>query len=179
MTGSLPFRYLNFTIVVLSVLVTAGCGYRAGTHSALLPPNVRTIAVPTFQNQTFRFKIEQTLTSAVIHEFNARTRYRVQSGTDGSDVILKGTVTSISSGPIVFDPGSGRTTKVLLTVGVRVSMTDSKTGKALLEPSDVVFREPYEVSTDPATYFAENEPALDRLSRAVASNIVTTVIQSF
>ncbi|MBI2818027.1 MAG: LptE family protein [Acidobacteria bacterium] len=166
-------------ITALIALFTTGCGYRAGARSSTMLPNVRTIAVPTFENQTFRFKIEQTLTSAVIHEFLARTRYRVQSGIAGSDAVLNGIVTSIYSGPIVFDPSSGRTTKVLLTVGVRVSITDSKTGQPMFEPTDVMFREPYEVSTDPATYFAENAPALDRLSREVAASIVTTIIQSF
>lgn len=166
-------------LAAITALFTFGCGYRAGAHSSAVLPNVRTIAVPTFQNQTFQFKIEQTLTSAVIHEFLARTRYRVQSETGGSDAVLNGIVTSISSGPIVFDPSSGRTTKVLLTVGVRVSLTDNKTGQPMLAPTDMTFREPYEISTDPAGYFAENAPALDRLSRAVAANIVTTIVQSF
>jgi hypothetical protein len=174
-----PASFRAIIPAALLAILTAGCGYRAGAHSSALLPNVRTIAVPTFENQTFRFKIEQTLTSAVIHEFLARTRYRVQPGAAGSDAVLNGIVTSISSGPIVFDPASGRTTKVLLTVGVRVSLTNTQTGQTILEPTDLTFREPYEVSTDPATYFAENAPALDRLSRDLAASIVSTIIQSF
>lgn len=175
----LPFVRKITVLAALAALLGGACGYRAGTHSNAALPNVRTIAVPMFQNQTFRFKIEQSLTAAVIHEFLTRTRYRVQSEQEGSDAVLQGIVTTISSGPIVFDPNSGRTTKVLLTVGVRVSLADSKTGKPILQATDVMFREPYEVSTDPATYFAENGPALERLSREVAASVVTTIVQNF
>jgi lipopolysaccharide assembly LptE-like protein len=166
-------------VSLLAALTTTGCGYRAGGHAASLLPNVRTIAVPTFQNQTFRFKIEQSLTAAVIHEFLARTAYRAQSGTEGSDAVLEGIVTSISSGPILFDPKTGRTTRVLMTVGVRVSLLDSRTRKPILEATDLTYSEPYEVSTDPETYFAENGPALERLSREVAATVVSTVLENF
>jgi len=132
-----------------------------------------------FQNQTGQFRLEQALTAAVVHEFLAHTSYRVQANPEGSDAIVHGTVLSISSGPIVFEPATGQTTKVLLTVGVRISVTDSKTGKPLIDSTDVTFREPYEVSTNPATYFAENAPALERLSREVAASVVTTIVQNF
>ena len=167
-------------IAALATMIAgAGCGYRAGGHLASTIPNVHTIAIPTFENQTFQFKIEQTLTAAVIHEFLSRTSYRVQSSTDGSDAILQGIVTSVSSGPIVFDPASGRTTKVLLTVGVRVSLVDSKTLKAIRDSAELSFREPYDVSTDPATYFSENGPAMQRLSREVAASVVSTIVENF
>jgi len=137
---------------------------------------VRTIAVPAFQNETAQFKIEQSLTGAVIHEFLARTSYRMQSQEEGSDAVLRGVVTSLYAGPIVF---SGRTTEVLMTVNLRVTLLDTRTQRILYEANDWVFRESYEVSADPRTYFAENEPAVERLSRQVASSLVTTLLESF
>ena len=168
------------SLLGITVLLTSACGYRvAGRSSTGLPSQVRTIAVPTFQNQTFQFKIEQKLTAAVIHEFLTRTSYHIQSDPDGSDAIIQGMVTSITSGTIVFDPSSGRTTKALLTIGVRVSVLDAKTRKPIYDATDLSFREPYEVSTDSATYFAEDSPALDRLSRDVASSLVSTILENF
>ena len=174
-----PVKIAAAVAALAAVFASAGCGYRAGGHLASTLPNVRTIAIPTFENQTFQFKIEQSLTAAVIREFLTRTSYRVQSSTDGSDAILQGIVTTVSSGPIVFDPASGRTTKVLLTVGVRVSLVDSKTRKAIRDSTDLSFREPYDVSTDPATYFAENGPAMQRLGREVAASVVSTIVENF
>jgi len=170
---------VTFHLSLLLALMSA-CGYRVtGPAIAGLPPQAKTIAIPTFQNQTFQLKIEQKLTAAVIHEFLTRTSYRVQSDPEGSDAILEGIVTSIASGSIVYNPNTGQTTKVLIYVGVRVSLLDSKTRKPLYGPTNLNFKEPYEVSTDPATYFAENSPALDRLSRDVASSLVSTITENF
>ena len=165
--------------LVLALMMSA-CGYRvAGRAVSGLPPQVRIIAIPTFQNQTFQLKIEQKLTAAVIHEFLTRTSYRIQSDPEGSDAILEGIVTSYASGSIVYNTTTGQTTKVLITVGVRVSVLDSKTRKPIYGPNNLSFKEPYEVSTDPSTYFAENSPALDRLSRDVASSLVSTIKENF
>ena len=167
-------------LLLLIVLTGGGCGYRLANRAApALPGGIRTIAVPAFQNETYRFKIEQNLTAAVIHEFLTRTSYRIQSQDEGSDAILKGTVASIYSSPIVFDPNSGRTTEVLITVGLRVSLVDAKSGKALYEANDLLFREPYQVSADPSAYFGEDQPALERLSRQVAASLVSSLIEHF
>ncbi|MBI3933757.1 MAG: LptE family protein [Acidobacteria bacterium] len=164
--------------VIFAALLSGGCGYRmAGQTSKALPPSIRIIAVPVFANDTLTFKIEQNLTSAVVHEFLTRTRYRVQSSTEGSDATLRGTVTSIYSSPVLFNPASGRTTEVLLTVSLRIQLVSNSTGEALFEASDWTYREPYQISQDPATYFGENQPALERLSRQVAATLVSALME--
>ena len=161
-------------------LAAAGCGYHvAGQASKALPPSIRTIAVPAFENQTLTFKIEQNLTAAVVHEFLVRTRYRVQSSAEGSDATLRGTIKSIYSSPVLFDPASGRTTEVLVTVGLSLRLVSNSTGEPLFEADDWVYREPYQISQDPATYFGENQPALERLSRQVAASLVSALMEGF
>ena len=144
-----------------------------------VPQGIRVIAIPAFRNETLQYKIEQDLTAAVAHEFLTRTSYRTQSQEEGSDAVLQGVVTVIYSSPIVFDPSNGRTTKVLMTVGLRVTIRDTKTGETLWEANDLVFREPYEVSVDPRVYFQENRPALERLSHQVAASLVSTLLGGF
>lgn len=170
---------LGFGVSCL-VLTSLGCGYRLANRSAAgLPAPIRTLAVPTFRNETFRFKIEQSLTAAVIREFLARTSYRVQSSGEGSDAILNGVVTAIYSSPIVFDPNSGRATEVLITVSLRVSLESASTHEILYEANDLVFREPYQIGSDPTIFFGEDQPALERLSRQVAASLVSTLIGNF
>ncbi|HWP83653.1 MAG TPA: LptE family protein [Terriglobia bacterium] len=167
-------------LILAGLLSSPGCGYRfAGQSSSSLPPSIRTIAVLPFENQTLTFKIEQTLTSAVVRELLARSPYRVQSEPQGSDATLHGTVLSIYSSPILFNPESGRTTEVLLTVSLRLRLVSNTSGEVLFEASDWVYREPYQVSQDPATYFGENQPALERLSRQVAGSLVSALMEGF
>ena len=103
----------------------------------------------------------------------------MQSWGEESDAILNGVVTAIYSSPIVFDPNSGRTTEVLLTVSLRVSLEDASSHEILFEANDLVFREPYQISSDPTIYFGEDQPALERLSRQVAASLVSTLIGNF
>jgi outer membrane lipopolysaccharide assembly protein LptE/RlpB len=165
----------------LAALLTSGaCGYHvAGQTSTVLPPSIRIIAIPAFANQTLTYKIEQNLTSAVMHEFLARTRFRMQSSIEGSDATLTGAVTSLYSSPVLFDSATGRTSEVLLTVGLRIKLVSNADGKTLFEANDWSYREPYQISQDPATYFGENQSALERLSRAVAASLVSAVMEGF
>jgi Lipopolysaccharide-assembly len=164
----------------VSLLTSPGCGYRvSGQTSRTLPPSIRTIAIPAFENETLTFKIEQILTTAVVREFLARTPYRVQSSPDGSDATLRGTVKSIYSSPVLFNPESGRTTEVLLTVSLSIVLVSNSTGETLFEANDWLYREPYQISQDPASYFGENQPAMERLSRQVAGSLVSAIMQGF
>ena len=164
----------------VAVVMNSGCGYRMASDTAMgIPASIKTIAVPSFVNETFQYKIEQRLTEAVTREFMSRTAYRIQTETEGSDAVMRGAVTSIYSTPIVFDPSSGRTSRVLITVGMRVIIEDTRTGQRILEANDLLFRETYEVSGDPSEYFEEDQPALERLSRHVASSLVSTVLRGF
>ena len=171
-------KHVGVIAVGLLAGTVAGCGYRvAGGASRILPPAIHTIAIPAFENQTQTARIEQSLTAAVLHEFLTRTRYRVQASTAGSDAILKGVVTSVYSSPTLYDPTVNRTTGVLLTVGLRMSLVSATTGETLYETGDWTYREPYEVSRDPAAYLGENQPALERLSRQVAASLVSTLLE--
>ena len=171
---------LAVLVFLAALWPSAGCGYRvSGRTSRTLPPSIQTIAVPAFDNQTLTFKIEQHLTAAVVREFLTRTPYRVQSATAGSDATLRGTVRSIYSSPVLFNPESGRTTEVLLTVTLSIQLVSNSTGASLFEANDWVYREPYQVSQDPAAYFGENQPALERLSRQVAGSLVAALMEGF
>jgi hypothetical protein len=169
-----------FTKAILPIVLlctSIACGYRSsGGSSRALPASVRVIAVPPFENETLQFKIEQLLSAAVTRELVSRTAYSVQSSPEGADAVLSGVVTNLYSSPVGFDPSSGRTTEVLLTVALRVRLTSSAQ-VPLFEAEDWVFREPYQISQDPATYFGENQSAMERLSRQIAASLVSALME--
>ena len=61
----------------MAALAAAGCGYHVAGHAAHLPSEWKTIAVPAFQNDTTRYRVEQRFTEAVVREFITRTKYRI------------------------------------------------------------------------------------------------------
>jgi hypothetical protein len=165
--------------LTLCAALWLGCGYRVAGRTNTLPSTVQAIAVPAFENRTSTYRIEQRLTSAVVRELLANTRYRVVSDAADGDAVLRGVVTSIGGGAVVFDPATGRATTVLVTVTMQARLEDRRTGNVLYRNDNFVFREPYEISTDVTSFFQESGPAMDRLSRDFARRLVAEMRESY
>lgn len=161
------------------VLLGAGCGYHPAGHAVQLPQNVRTIAVPGFASQTSTFRIEQLLTEAVVHEFNTRTQFHVIHETNAdADAVLKGWVLSASAAPLAYDSQTGRAASVLVTVSMQVTLTDRQ-GKVLFQNPSYLFHEQYELSRELSTFFEEDTPAMQRLSRDFARTLVANILEGY
>lgn len=161
-------------------LILAGCGYQVAGHTTVIPKTVQSIAVPTFKNETQRFKIEQEVTAAVVRELRTRTRYNIRAteNVDDADAVLKGTVTAYWSSPVVFDTTTQRATTSVVNMKVRVALTDRKTGKLLYENLDLQFQEHYEIG-EGSNYFDESNAAMLRMSRTLATTLVSSILESF
>jgi len=160
-------------------LFAAGCGYHTAGRVVSIPENVRTIAVPAFASQVQTFKVEQILTKAVVREMVTRTHYHIVSDeTDDVDATLHGTVLSTYASPLTYDSKTGRAASALIVVTIKVSLTD-KSGKVLYQNPSYLFREQYEVSSDLATFFEEDSPAYQRLSRDFAQTLVSNILEGF
>ena len=146
-----------------------------------LPADVRTIAIPAFINKTQTYKIEQVLTSAVVREFTTRTNYHISnrdSGNDAADVTLRGTVVSAELAPMTYDSRTGRASSALITVTMKVQLVD-KAGKVLFDNPNYVYREQYQISREVSSFFEEESPAVDRMSRDFARSLVANILEGF
>ena len=164
--------------IVLLALSTSACGYHTAGKASLIPTEVKTIAIPSFVNQTQTYRIESILTEAVVREFNTRTKFRIVSDPDAADAVLRGTVTSTQLAPVTYDSNTGRASSALVTVNMKVLLTQ-KDGKVLYENSNYVFREQYQVSRELSSFFEEEGPAVDRLSRDFARTLVSNVLEMY
>ncbi len=159
--------------------LAAGCGYHEGGQAALIPPDVKTLAIPMFVNQTPRFRIEQMMTAAVTREFIEQTKFQVTHSAAGADALLQGTVKSVEATAVTFDPNTGRATAFQIRVEASVELTDLRTKKILFANPHYVFREQYQVSESAPALFEEDRPALQRLSRDFARTLVTDIVENF
>jgi hypothetical protein len=160
-------------------MFAVGCGYHVAGRGSRLPEGWKTIAVPALQNKTLRYRIEQRLTDAVVREFLARTKYRIVPDAAGADALVRGEVSSIESTAVLFDTVTGRATTVLITVRLKVRLEDVQSGRVVWQNDDYLFREEYEVSTDVASFFDEQNPALDRLAGDFAAAFVAALLENF
>jgi hypothetical protein len=189
-SSNLSFFFLCFCISV--AILVSSCGYRVGGTGTRLPPGLKVIAVPAFVNDTTKYRIEQRMTEAVVHEFLARTKYRIVPTEGSADAVLHGEITSMEVTPAVFNtPTSsstvspspstttGQATTMLVTVHMKVRLEERETKQVLYQNDNYLFREPYEISTDPSTFFDEQGPALGRMSQDVASRLVADILENF
>lgn len=190
----LKFEILPLCLCVSVALLLSSCGYHVGGMATRLPPGLKVIAIPALQNDTSRYRIEQIMTEAVIHEFLARTKYRIVSSEDAADAVLRGEITAVDVTPVVFDTtraattttlppnvntSTARATTMLVSVHMKVRLEERDTKNVLYKSDNYLFREPYEVSTDPSKFFDEQGPALDRMSRDFAARLVSDVLENF
>lgn len=168
---------LALTLALVAALT--GCGYHVAGRGSRLPSSLKMIAVPALENHTSRYRIEQRLTEALVRELLARSSYRVVSDPAAADAVLRGQVTGLESSAVLFDTATGRATTMLVTVRVAVRLEEHATGKVLYRNDNFLFREQYQVSTDVASFFDEQDPALDRLARDFAAKLVAGLLENF
>lgn len=179
----LPFDFspliFNLLFPLTAFCLLLSCGYGVAGRGDRLPPDVKTIAVPIFVNETSKFQIEQKLAAAVTREFIERTRFKVTPNPSGADAVLKGTVKDVRSGAVTFDLQTGRATTLQVQVIASVELVSSHTKKVLFSNPNYVFREQYQISQSTSALFEEEQPALDRLSRDLARTLVTEILENF
>jgi outer membrane lipopolysaccharide assembly protein LptE/RlpB len=166
-------------LIPLTAMLQAGCGYHVAGHNNSLPKSIHVIAVVALENKTTSYRIEQKLTSATVHEFLARTPYKIVSNAADGDAVLRGKVLSLEAVPLLFDTQSGSATTMLVTVKCEVSLTERATDKVLYHSENFVFRNEYEISTNVPSFFEEQDPALDRLAQDFAGKLVAAVIENY
>ena len=176
-----PFltRIFHYGVLALVALTSAGCGYHVAGHNDALPHEIHVIAVPALENATTSYRIEQRFTSATVHEFLAKTQYKVVSNPAAGDAVLHGKILSLEAIPLLFDTTSGRATTMLVTVKCEVSLTQAANEIVLYHTDNFIFRNQYEISTDVTSFFEEQDPALDRMARDFATRLVAAVTENF
>lgn len=140
---------------------------------------MQTISIPAFSTLTTRYRLVDLLPQQIGREFIARTRFRVVNDPSAADAVLNGTITAAQANPATFDPTSGKTTGVIVTVVLSINLLERTTGRVLYSRANYSFRQNYDVSVDPHQLFDESGPAFDRLSRDLARDVVSAVVENF
>lgn len=164
-------------ITVLAALLAglSGCGYVVG---GAYGPEVRTVEVPIFQNDTFRRGIEYQLTEAVHKEIQTRTPYRLVKG-PGADTRLTGEIVQIRKN-VLGETRYDDPRELQLSLFVRVKWEDLRNGRVLAEQES-----PLQAVSIPVIGQAEFAPevgqslatatqdATDRLARQIVNMMET------
>lgn len=168
---------LGSTSTLLVSLIS--CGYHVAGKADLVPKSIQTISIPAFTSLSVHYTLTDLLPRDMAREFMARTRFRIESNPAEADAVLHGSINAVLLGPNVFDPTSGKPTTLGMTVVLTVSLIERKTGRVLYSRPNFTTIEHYEMAVDPHQLFDESGPAFQRLSRDVARDVVTGILENF
>jgi hypothetical protein len=166
-------RLAAFLVTLFFVSGFAEC-YKPITKNQL-PTRIKTVAVPAFQNNALRYKIESRFTEAVVNELIHRGRgLRVQGQREGADAVIEGVIKSFSYGGVLLDD-RGRARIFEVTIEAAITVRDQTENRVLYDNQNFVFRGEYEFANDPRNFFNEEDPAVQRMARNFAESIVSTL----
>jgi outer membrane lipopolysaccharide assembly protein LptE/RlpB len=169
---------LKLTLLCAVVLAPA-CGYHVAGKADLLPQNIKTMAVPAFTTIQVRPKLARLLATNIAQELTSRTKINIVADPNQADAVLKGSLSNFVVYQTISDPVTGRATGAEIIVTVQITIVDRPTGKVLFTRPAMEFRERYEVSTDPQTYFDESGTAVERVARDAARTVVTGILTTW
>jgi len=172
-------KFVKLLTLIFGFLFVAGfteC-YKPVTNSGL-PKHIKTVAVPAFQfeAQALRYRVSSRFTDAVSKEIIRRGGgLKVQGTTTGADAVVEGTIRDFSFTGVLLDR-EGRARVYEITIVSAVTIRDLKENKLLYDNQNFIFRDSFEFSSDPRSFFNEEDPAVDRIARAFAESVVSTIV---
>ena len=172
-------RPLLPVFVVVALLSVSGCGFHTPGAASHLPPNVRTLAIPMFANQTEMNGTQTAITEAVVREFIDRSSFRVtQRDPSDADATLRGTILQEGVTPLTFNTQTQQSSSFLVTLVLAVKLVDHS-GHVLYENDHYVYRQQYQSTTNLPTFVEEDPAAVERLAYDFARQLVADVLEGF
>jgi hypothetical protein len=99
----------------------------------------------------------------------------VQGTLEGADAVVEGNIRDFTFSGVLLDrEGRARDYEVVITSAVTIR--DLRANKILYDNQNFVFRDSFEFSEDPRSFFNEEDPAVERMARAFAESVVSTIV---
>ncbi|MDD5350136.1 MAG: LptE family protein [Chthoniobacteraceae bacterium] len=126
-------RFPFFALLAALFLCTGCAGYHLGATVPKRMEGIKTIAIPTFRNDTMVPRLEVLCASSVVEQFQQDGTMAVRSTSD-ADAILEGTITRIRRrGARSVRSDVEEQQEFLLTVTVHYTITRRTTGEKIDE----------------------------------------------
>jgi hypothetical protein len=120
---------------------------------------------------------------AVLAEFAGKGSLRSQPGEVGADAVMRGVIVDLAIQPSSFTSGQSARLELVLIADVEFINLRNNNEVLWSNPS-LRFVEEFDVpqgntTVDPAAFFRQDSNAMDRLARAFARSVVTSILEAF
>ncbi len=159
---------------------STGCGYHLVGTSSFLPEELQLLYLANFKNLTTWSDVDQRLDESLAREWVRRGRFELIEERKSAQVVLEGTIRSISMVPVALDD-RGRATEYQMTLTVSVQLLDVRLEEPEILWEDKAFsrRTSYEVDLSAVDFFDRQIQAMELVSEDLSRALVTAVLEGF
>jgi len=164
-------------IIISLVLFGLSCGYSLRGTGSSLPPHIRTINVPMFENNTTRFQLDLKLTESVRDELTARGKVEVSPERTGADAVLIGEITAFTVNPIGFGQDATASSYNIVVVA-KIVLRDLVNNRVLFSNPHFSYQQSYDVP-DGTDFESVQQEAIDAIAVKFARTLVINLLEGF
>jgi outer membrane lipopolysaccharide assembly protein LptE/RlpB len=163
-------------LVLLSIILVAGCGYRIVGRETHVPPGLNSIAIPTFVNKTFEPGIEVPLTQAFLREVIRDRRLKVVDRNE-ADSVLEGVIKYFRIYSVSYDR-SGLATEYQTTLVIDLTLK-KRTGEIHWQENNLSETRWYRASSDTLIAESNKDAAIQEIARFFAERVRNRIFYNF
>lgn len=172
-------RLLFLAAALLGAAVLAGaCGYALEGRGSFLPPHIRNVGIPTFENLSSTPGIAEIITAEIHSEFISRGNFSINNTSAGVDAVLEGTIRNYSYIPRALDE-DGIATSFLISITADITFRDLVENKVIWEQKGYRFYSEYQLSDAGGDFINQESESVRRAAEDFAKRIVGTILTGF
>ena len=157
------------------LLLAAGCGYTASP--ALLPPHLKTVAIPVFENDTGEYLLEQQVTDAVVQRFVTDNHLRVVDE-KSADCVVQGKITEYRNAVFGIS-NADLAQEYRVTIGAAVVFKDQIKNREIWHDDQIVNTANYYVQPVPGQQAKTELDGRKEAIQKLADEILSRSIESW
>jgi len=169
-------RIITYILILAFVSVSAGCGYKVSGSGKYLPQDLKTIAIPDFENKTTKAEAEQFVTFAIRDEFIKKSSMKLIDRTDEADALLEGEIVKFTVKPLSYSY-LGSANQYTVTITLNITFINMKTNTVIYRNKNMNFTEDYEIES--GDFFSQETDALQKISEKFAKGIVSALLENY
>jgi hypothetical protein len=163
---------------LLLSLTLWGCGYQmAGHGTSQLPPHLKTIAIPVFENNSGEPTIQRPLTEALRRAFITDGRLQLVNNKAEADLVMTGTLTRYAINAVAFNKFDVAI-EYWVYLGASVKVVDRANDKIYLTQT-LNTRWDYVADNSVINSEASRQQALTQAYRVLSQRVVSLVNDKF
>lgn len=180
-------RFIAVASGTICLLGFYACGYGLVGRGGGFDPSIKKIGVPIFRDATGKTNLDQKITQKVTEELLKRGKVDIVQTTEGADAVIEGEILSYQVQPVGFSGKGGRdgsgggttASRYSITLTARVKYFKPGEPQPIWQNDAFVFRDEYDLGSDPSSFFDREDQGVDRLALAFARSLVAAMLEAF